>query len=74
MSKYNVGYGFHISLHLRELSLIKEIHSKLNLGVVYTSEIRSDARLAVNDKKGILKICEFFESHPLLTYSQFPST
>jgi hypothetical protein len=70
ISKYNVGYGFHVSLHLRELSLIRKIHSKLNVGVVYSSDSKCDARLAVNDIAGLLKICKFFELNSLLTYSQ----
>lgn len=70
VSKYNIGLGFHISLHLRDLSLIKTIHSKLNVGIISVNEKKNDARLAVNDKAGILEICKFFENYTLLTSHQ----
>ena len=70
LSKVNVGNGFHLSLHKRDLSLIKDIHNKLNLGTVYESESKDDVRLAVNDKVGINKICKIFSMYPLLTMHQ----
>jgi len=70
VSKYNIGYGFHISLHKREENLIKLLHNNLNIGVVNISDSRNDARLAINDKKGIIKICNYFDEYPLYTLNQ----
>ena len=51
ISKINVGYSYHLSLHKRDYELIKNIQKKLGgIGLIYKYENKPDVRLAVNDK------------------------
>lgn len=71
ISKYNVGYGFHICLHERDLDLIKDIHRNLaELGVVHISRTKAEVRLAVNDNEGLLEIIRLFSYCPPFTSHQ----
>ena len=72
ISKINIGYGYHLSLHKRDLALLKDIQSRLNgLGSIYQYTSKPDARLAVNDKTGLLYLMEnVFDVFPLVTRNQ----
>lgn len=48
---YNVGYGFHLSLSIKDREII--IRSKLNsIGKIYSYNNRGEVRLAVTKIKG----------------------
>jgi hypothetical protein len=71
ISKYNVGLGFHVSLHNRDASVIKDIKSKLNdIGTYNESKTKPEARLAVNDRKSLMSLIEIFNMFPLITQHQ----
>lgn len=72
ISKYNVGYGYHLSLHKRDAELLKEIKQILNgVGIFYEYENKPDSRLAVNDTTGLLYLIEnVFDQYPLKTKNQ----
>jgi len=73
ISHYGVGHSYHLSLHNRDASLIKDIQCKLgNVGVIYEYSNKPDCRLAVGDKKGLLYLIEnVFDVYPLLSNNQF---
>lgn len=70
LSKVNVGLGIHITLHLRDLKIIQKIHKLLQIGTIYISEAKSEARLAINDKVGITLLCNILSNYSLLTSYQ----
>ena len=71
ISKYNVGYAFHLSLHSRELELIKTIYKNLNeIGTINISPSKPDVRLAINDRASLLVICRIFDNYRLRTGHQ----
>lgn len=72
VSKINVGYSYHLSMHKRDIEMIKDIQIKLNgIGSIYEYTNKPDSRLAVNDKQGLLYlITNIFELNPLLTKNQ----
>lgn len=72
ISKVNVGYSYHLSMHNRDIEMIKDIQSKLNgIGSIYEYTNKPDSRLAVNDKQGLLYLIEnIFEPNPLVTKNQ----
>lgn len=65
---YNVGYGIHLSLHERELNLLRYLKKELNLpGKIYEYPHRSEVHLAIvrlEDMKYVL--FEVFGEYPLL--------
>lgn len=67
ISKYNVGYAYHLSLHKRDIEILKNIKDKLNnVGTIYEYVNKPDSRLAVNDKAGLLSIIHnVFDVFPL---------
>jgi len=69
ISKINVGYSYHLSMHKRDTEIIKDIQTKLNgIGSIYEYTNKPDTRLAVNDKQGLLYLIKnVFESNPLIT-------
>nr|YP_009262038.1 LAGLIDADG endonuclease [Chrysoporthe austroafricana]AMX22113.1 LAGLIDADG endonuclease [Chrysoporthe austroafricana] len=72
VSKYNVGLGFHLSLHSRDSELLHDIHEKLNhVGVFYEFKNRNEARIAVNDRTGLRVIVDVFSLFPLVTIHQY---
>jgi len=71
ISKYNVGLGFHISLHSRDLNIINTISQNLNnLGTIYTYKNKPDTRIAINDRRGLESLVEVLEYFPLVTEHQ----
>lgn len=72
ISKINVGYSYHLSMHKRDIEMIKDIKSKLNgIGSIYEYTNKPDSRLAVNDKQSLLYLIKnVFEPNPLLTKNQ----
>lgn len=72
ISKYNVGYAYHLSLHQRDTEILKNIKDKLNnVGTIYEYMNKPDSRLAVNDKAGLLSIIHnVFDVFPLVTKNQ----
>jgi hypothetical protein len=71
IARYNVGYSYHLSLHNRDLDLIKDIKNKLGIGVIYEYKNKLDARLAVNKKLDLLYLIEnIFDKYPLVTNNQ----
>jgi len=70
---YNIGYGFHLSLNIRDRELIQEIHKNLNyLGKIYEYNCkRQEVRLAVTKLEDLKwLILNIFEISPLLTKHQ----
>lgn len=76
ISKYNVGYGYHLSLHKRDAELLKEIKQILNgVGIFYEYENKPDSRLAVNDTTGLLYLIEnVFDQYPLKIKNQYKTS
>jgi hypothetical protein len=72
ISNYSVGHSYHLSLHSRDASLIKDIRQTLgNIGVIYDYKNKPDCRLAVSDKKGLLYLFNtVFDVFPLLANNQ----
>ena len=72
ISKYNLGYAYHLSLHKRDIEIIKNIKYKLNnVGTIYEYVNKPDSRLAVNDKAGLLSLIHnVFDVFPLVTENQ----
>ena len=71
VSKYNVGLGFHLSLHSRDIDILIDIKKKLNdIGVIYKYKDRLEARLAVNDRSSLLYLINIFYLYPFLTNHQ----
>lgn len=71
ISKYNVGLSFHISLHNKDIDIVKDIRNKLNnVGTLYEYSDRDEARIAINDKKGLESIFPLLELFPLITTHQ----
>jgi hypothetical protein len=55
VTRYNVGYSYHLSLHNRDSSIIKDIQNKLGgIGVIYEYKNKPDCRLAINKKSDLL--------------------
>jgi hypothetical protein len=66
-----VGTGFHLSLHSKDIDILKDIKNRLkNIGVIYEYKDKPDARLAVNDKLGLSYLINLFDIYPLLTKNQ----
>lgn len=71
ISKYNVGLGFHLSLHSRDLDIINTIHKNLNnIGTIYTYKNRPEVRIAINDRSGLNLLIETLGNFPLITEYQ----
>jgi hypothetical protein len=61
-----------LSLHKRDLSILKDIQKKLGIGVIYEYENKLDCRLAVNKKSDLLYLIEnILNKYPLITKNQF---
>lgn len=72
VSKYNVGLGFHLSLHSRDTELLQGIRSILNnIGTFYTYNTRDEVRIAVNDRPGLKALVDVFDLFPLITIHQY---
>jgi hypothetical protein len=60
-----------LSLHKRDVGILKNIKDKLNdIGVIYEYADKPDSRLAVNDKSGLLSLINVFDVYPLITKNQ----
>lgn len=71
VSKYNVGYGFHLALHKKDLGIIESVYNKLGkIGTINISPSKDEARLAVNDRASLILLCSLFSNISLKTYSQ----
>lgn len=72
ISKYNIGYGYHLSLHKKDVDILKEIKNKLNdIGTIYEYPVKPDSRLAVNNKAGLIYLIDnIFDLYPLKTKNQ----
>lgn len=72
ISKINVGYSYHLSLHKRDLDLLKYVQRELKgIGSIYIYADKSDVRLAINDKKSLLYLIHnVFDLCPLITKNQ----
>lgn len=72
VSKYNVGLGFHLSLHSRDTELLQSIRNNLNnIGTFYTYSTRDEVRIAVNDRPGLKALVDIFDLFPLITIHQY---
>ena len=72
ISKFNVGYCYHLCLHKIDLIILRDVQVKLQgVGSIYEYVNKSDSRLAVNDKAGLLYLIEnVFDPYPLITRNQ----
>lgn len=72
MSKYNVGYGFHLSLYSRDIQLIETIRKNLNsIGTIYVYKNRDECKLALNDKASLLYLINnIFDVYNFKTINQ----
>lgn len=71
ISKYNVGLGFHLSLHSRDIDIIRTVHQTLNkLGTIYSYKDKPDVRLAINDRSGLKTLMERLEDYSLVIEHQ----
>lgn len=69
--RYNVGYSYHLSLHPRDINILKDIQSKLGVGIIYEYCNKLDCRIAVNKKSELLfLINNIFDKYPLITKNQ----
>lgn len=69
---YNVGYGIHLSLHIRDLPLIELLQKELNLpGTIYKYPHRDggEARLAIVKLEDIKAVIQLFDKYPLIKKS-----
>ena len=52
---YNIGYGFHLSLSIREKELLYNIYRKLDLrGKIYEYEDKQEIRLAITKLEDLI--------------------
>lgn len=60
LSEYiNIGYGFHISLSIRDKDLIKDFQFKFNnIGHIYTNPEKEESRWAVTKKSELIYLIE----------------
>ena len=60
LSKYiNIGYGFHISLSIRDSELLKDFQFKFNnIGHIYTYPEKEECRWAVTKKSELIYLIE----------------
>lgn len=74
ISKYNIGYGYHLSLHKKDVDILKETKSKLkDIGTIYEypAPDKPDYRLAVNDRTGLIYLINnVFDLYPLKPKNQ----
>lgn len=71
VARYNVGYSYHLSLHKRDLELVKNIQNKLGIGRIYVYENKLDCRLAVNKRSDLVYLIDnVFDKYSLLTKHQ----
>lgn len=71
LARYNVGSGFHLSLHNKDLELIKDIQIKLGIGKIYVYNNKPDARLAINKKSDLIYLIDnTFDKYSLITKHQ----
>ena len=73
LSKVNVGYSYHLSLHKKDLVILTDIKSMLkDAGVVYEYKNKLDSRLAINDIPNLMYLIEnVFDVWPLLFFFFF---
>jgi len=69
---YNIGYGFHLSLSIRDHELLQKIFINLNsLGKIYEYDNRQEVRLAITKLENLKwLIINIFENFSLLTKYQ----
>lgn len=69
---YNIGYGFHISLNIKDLPLLQKIQNLLNgIGHIYVYPSRDEARLSVTKLADLKYLIEnVFDVSPLITNHQ----
>ena len=69
---YNIGYGIHISLSIKDLGLIQEIQNTLNgVGHIYTYPDREEARLSITKTKELVWMIEnIFDLSSLVSLRQ----
>ena len=68
---YNIGYGFHISLSIKDLELLKKIKYTLGRGTIYEYLEKNEARLAITKLKDLNWLIEnVFEKCSLITKHQ----
>ena len=69
---YNIGYGFHIGLSIKDLPILEKVQTQLNsIGHIYVYSHRDEARWAVTKKTELISLIEtVFEKQPLLTEHQ----
>lgn len=71
LARYNIGYGFHLSLYKRDIDILKYIKSKLDKGVIYEYKDKPDSRLAINKKSELIYLIEnIFDKYSLVTINQ----
>jgi hypothetical protein len=72
ISRYNVGYAYHLSLHKRDANILKYIKNKLsNIGIIYEYANKPDSRLAINDIAGLFYLMDnVFDRYPLIVENQ----
>ena len=68
ISKYNVGYSYNLSLHKKDVNLLKDIKNKLsNAGIISEYTGKPDTRLAINDISGLFYLINnVFDRYPLV--------
>ena len=69
---YNIGYGFHISLSIKDIDLLKVIQIKLGgMGHIYVYKNREEARLSITKTEELTwLILNIFDCAPLITQHQ----
>lgn len=69
---YNIGYGFHISLSIKDLDLLKAIQNNLNgIGHSYVYKNRDEARLSITKTEELTwLILNIFDHAQLITQHQ----
>ena len=72
LSKVNVGYSYHLSLHKKDIDILKNIQYMINsVGSIYEYKHKLDSRLAIYNKSGLFDIInKIFDIWPLITKHQ----
>lgn len=65
---YGVGYGIHLSMHIRDISLIRYLKRELKLpGIIYIYSHRDEVRLSITRLKDIKQVInKIFNKYPLI--------
>lgn len=73
ITRYGIGVGFHLGLHIRDLAILENIKIELgNLGKIYEYNEKNEAHYAITKKEELREfISKVFKDHTIITDYQY---